>query len=66
MDQFAGEYPYTMGIKTLDKPACKVGDMVLYDGHLLKILRIDGHVYPICLGGGIRVTMDMVEIPLQD
>jgi len=60
MNELAGDYPYTMSIKIPKSKNYKIGDTVTYKGDDYKILRIDGHVYPICLGGGIRVNEKML------
>lgn len=43
------------------KSKYKVGDIVKYLGKKYKILRIDRHVHPICIGGGIRLTDDILD-----
>ena len=56
--------PYPYGLLELDekrkriveiKRSFKVNDKVEFLGDIFEIARIDGHTFPICLGGGIRV-----------
>ena len=56
MDINYGQVPFNYGIKNNEKIPFKVGQEVTWKGSKYKILRIDKHVYPICLGGGIRVS----------
>lgn len=39
----------------------KVGDSVKFKGIWYRVRRIDGHVRPICLGGGLRVSEQDIE-----
>ena len=62
MDINYGRPPFELSIKSTEKPEYKVGDVVYYEGEFLEIKRIDGHVYPICLSGGIRVNVEMINL----
>lgn len=43
----------------------RVGDLIRFDGALYVIKRIDRHVWPICLGSGLRITSEMAEVVLR-
>ena len=39
----------------------KAGMTIMYLGEEYKVVRVDRHVFPICLGGGLRITEKLIE-----
>ena len=50
-----------LDLAVINEEDISVGDTVQYKGAEYEVHRIDGHVYPVCLGAGLRASFDELK-----